>query len=40
MMQNAGVAQYSANKAWMSRSAARIFGPVLYHPTIFSLAVG
>ena len=40
MMQNAGVAQYSANKAWMSRSAARIFGLVLYHPTIFSLAVG
>eukprot|EP00982_Pelagococcus_subviridis_P013040 31210-Pelagococcus_subviridis.AAC.9 len=25
--------------AWMSRSFVRIFGPVLYHPTIFSLAV-
>lgn len=25
-------------KALMSRSASRIFGPVLYHPTIFSRA--
>ena len=39
MMTNTGFAQYCLNNSLIRESKGRILGPVLYQPTIFSLAI-
>ena len=40
MMTSTGAVAYVPTSSWMSKSASRTFGPVLYQPTTASLAGG